>query len=758
MTIQSYYINFTRNVTASLIGTQIDPVIQLSDAALFFQELYTKAQSLKHALKLVQELDAKSVANPLVSIVPLPTGHEDVSSQALPLGTITIPFPDYTDAQLKDIISHPDLSSAQIFIDGMEKVLANWLLSITSNINIVPLSEAEEEIVTKYQKHLRDLKPLFSTGTTPSGANYKDLYGIPTALLEEIATLPVKDSPPKSRTVAFWQDMMVVYSAITSINFPANEYLNTQLAERSLNISTAQTMQQLLRNFYSNLKDFLTPLWEETKAKTSIQVEYNARNSGIIQSWLNLGGIFRLLTENLPQGTPTSLPLNLSNTIYTFLNAMGDIVIGSGSQGSIRLDAFLGIQYVYQRCAFLYGTSASAPSTSDYTNFLNADRAYWKARARTFDVTGNGVFDHFASNWLAPGYKGLTIFNKNQLNQYNPRFFQEALNLVKNKPMDQSNYQKVADAANTAINSINNLIKIWNTEIVSIQSQKESIDPPQLKYYETMLENKKTFVNSTPLQSTYTSLMLDKFLPMQQHVLSALGDQMTFSNKAAKYLNTLISKITSFQTSDVYYSLSIYLRQMNLQALIDPIRKAITVLNNEKTRCMTDIKRAQQVQSEINKIIPEVQANLEMTSSQKRELVTTLTSYKSQFDDLIRNLSQLLVFLVGMSIDPVANPKAVDKAFDVTIYKEASDSWIRQLASFESFVIEGGHHGVVPGGEQQILQAMESSAEDFTTFNQNQQLALQLESSAMQQEWTIVSTALALLNQMFSKLARRINS
>ncbi|EPP37686.1 effector from type III secretion system family protein [Chlamydia psittaci 84-8471/1] len=114
------------------------------------------------------------------------------------------------------------------------------------------------------------------------------------------------------------------------------------------------------------------------------------------------------------------------------------------------------------------------------------------------------------------------------------------------------------------------------------------------------------------------------------------------------------------------------------------------------------------------------------------------------------------IFLNNMQFQPVDNPNDIDKAFKILVNSKESEDWPRFLASFESFVIEGGENGVVPGGEQQILQSLEAAQLNFTTFNQNQQLALQLESSAIQQEWTMVSAALALMNQIFAKLTRRL--
>ena len=108
-----------------------------------------------------------------------------------------------------------------------------------------------------------------------------------------------------------------------------------------------------------------------------------------------------------------------------------------------------------------------------------------------------------------------------------------------------------------------------------------------------------------------------------------------------------------------------------------------------------------------------------------------------------------------VQISGVKKPDEVDEAFTAKIGTKEFDTWIQQLTTFESAVIEGGRNGVMPGGEQQVLQSLESKQQDYTSFNQNQQLALQMESAAIQQEWTMVAAALALMNQIFAKLIRR---
>ncbi|WP_100934275.1 CT620/CT621 family type III secretion system effector [Candidatus Chlamydia corallus] len=761
MTLQPSYINFTRNVTTTLTGGKIDTsAVELTCSALFFQELQDKARALKHALGLVQELNAETFTLSQIETpisYPLPEGS---FSEGVSTAFVDRTMPIYTPDEVKAILQNPNLATSKIFVDDLEKVFENYLKSVT---NVDP-SDPERTIITKYQSLLRDLKPKFVTGGTPTDSDYAALYALPADFVKEIEALKAPDAPPKNKIHAFWQDIMTIYNNMQVLSYPVADYLNVQVADLVLNITAAQKIQQYLRNFYSILKDILNPGWTDPNLGSYPSgAEYNARDAGVIQSLLNLSGNYRMLTENMLPNTDTSLPQEIINQIINFQNSLGAQVISQSSSGNIRLDTLLGIAYVYQCCANLFGTNYGSKvlSKQDYINTLNQEKSYWTARGHGFDVTSGGVFEGFVNDVNSnTGYKNIKIFQNGQVNQINPTFLSATVALLRNpySLIGRDAYQGIEDAANRTITALEGLISGWNTQITTFQMQKNAVDPSQLKYFETMKTNKKTFVDTAPLQMVYASLMLDKYLPTQQNVITSLGVQMTYSNKAAKYLNELIKEITAFQTADIYYSLSIYLKQMNLQAIADPIGKAIGALSKEKERATADVARCKKVKAAIDEMLVKIKADADLSKSQIRELVDTLTTFKSQSDDLIRNLSCLLCYLSGITLEAVSNPDDTYEAFTTKAFNEPFANWKRQLATFESFVIQGGQNGITPGGEQQLLQAMESSQQDFSTFNQNQQLALQLESSAMQQEWTLVSAALALLNQLVSKIARRIKS
>ncbi|AGE75491.1 hypothetical protein AO9_04700 [Chlamydia psittaci Mat116] len=716
-----------------------------SSAVFLFQELDQKARGLKHALGLLQETESQ------LPVSKMSSEHvEDIAFDNFSDGKIALPKVTADSTTVDNILKDPNLAAAKVYIEGLEKNFEDWVKPVDEG-GLFNSTEAEKTIVREYQVKLSTLKQAFTAGT-PSDEQYNSLYALSKEFVGAIEKLQGKEAPPKSKVIHFWQNMMVVYNAMVSLAYPVSEELNVNLAICSLNIDEANKIIELMRQFASSLKDLLNPAWDVSSAASGLSGSgYNAMQGGMTRSYLVLGGVYRMLMEKYADSVTDPMPPEIKSGIATFIESMHIMEI----YDNVRFVNFLSLQYAYLACVAQYGVKSSS-QTSDYQSALIKEKNYWSERViPDFDISQAPMSD-FVSN-LYTEYQGIRLFD-NSTNKLNPEFFQNCVALMTKPEFDisRSDYQYVVDKMNEGIEQIQSQIDKWTQESADLMKKKASMDPTQLNYFKSMSEGKDIFVKTSPIQMVYSSLLLDKYLPNQQQVLETLGVQMTFSNKAAKYMNQIIHHITNFQTADVYYSLAIYLRQMNLQALTDAKGKAESVLSKEKIRCQSDISRCQRAKNELSQILESIKGDSELTASQAQELRQTISGYQFQFDALIRNLGNLSIFLNNMQFKDVESPNDVDEAFKILVNGKESEDWPRFLASFESFVIEGGENGVVPGGEQQILQSLEATQLNFTTFNQNQQLALQLESSAIQQEWTMVSAALALMNQIFAKLTRRL--
>lgn len=755
MTIQPAYITFNRNITAALLGNQVDTTMELSQAAIFFQHLDLKAKGLKKSLRLLQEVQSQQSPS-----IPLPEVSYNVL-EPLPLSAISLPKDsDLTADEIKAILDDPNLASANCYISGLDATFEDWVKPSDQG-GIADPSEAETNLVREYQVKLSTLKQLFTTGSNPTEENYKTLYGLPEEFITKVEELQKTNPLLKNKVINFWNNLMLVYNSMASLTYPVADNLSTQIADLALNIQEANQVISIIRQFASSVKDFFTPLWNLHSSVKNNADTYTALEAGMSKTYILLGDLYRQLMERYPPNVEDPLPQEIKEGINIFLKSLQNISLSTPpNNGNTKcyLNNLLSLLFAYAVGAGM-AAEKSQLSPNEVTEALNKEKAYWTPRCISeFDIT-----TAFSSLTSSPfKYFGVSIFDSNSnattISGANPIFFKDAIEAVTTYGdiISRDDYSKVLKGMEDSVAAIQSKINAWTTQSEELTKQKQSLDPAQLNYFSIMNEDKKTFVKSSPLQTIYKSLMLDKYLPNQQRILETLGDQMIFSNKAARYMNRLITYLTPFQTADVYYSMTIYLRQMNLQDLPDALGKARDSFQKEQKRCITDRQRCQNTIKEIDKVLDELKADTEITESQNRELRLKLKEYRSQLEMLVRNLSNLDCFLKHITLTAVENPNDVDTAFVVKISDKDVPGYDRILSFLESFVIEGGENAVVPGGEQQVLQSMESTQQDYTTYNQNQQLALQLESAAIQQEWTMVSAALALLNQIFAKLIRRI--
>ncbi|WP_213358289.1 CT620/CT621 family type III secretion system effector [Chlamydiifrater phoenicopteri] len=594
---------------------------------------------------------------------------------------------------------------------------------------------------------------------------------------EQMIAFGKKEYPNVNKISVFWQDLMGVYQEMLAATYPGVEDLTEKISDNVECIDKSRDCIGKINNFVTLLKDFLTVAWTQPGKEDSFYG--NARYGSLVNNYMLMGDVLKLLSDGITNDENSKWPDEVQKVLKEFLNAAGSSdgkfsIARTKENANISWSKFMGALFAYYACV-----RGTASTNSKHSNELDAEVKYWKNHNENqfakfvlqgVEEANNAYLSMVGQNnnsgkFMSLSYFGVRVFDETTTaegDKINPRFLQQLMDLVKNDTtINWGGFQAIKDAGDKAVAEIEAEIKKKEAENVNFLKQKDQLVPSAMNYAESMLEYQKAFISTSPLQTSYVSLLLDKYFPEQNHVLKLIGGQMVFSNRAAKDLNKIIQDITMFQASDVYYSLSLYLRQMNLQVVDNAKGKAEAVRDKEFERTQADLTRCYYIDKKIGEIIEEVKkisGEDDPDPVKRKEFLYKLYQYKNQVASLRQNLCNLKVFLQGMTFEDVPEPGATDKAFKVSIYGEPSETWLRQLATLESFVVEGGNKGEVPGGEQQFLKSVEAEEQNYTTFNQNQQLALQMETSAIQQEWTIVTTGLSLLNQIFSKIIRRIKS
>lgn len=363
MTIQPSYITFNRNVTAALLGDQVDMTTPFSSAVFLFQELDQKARGLKHALGLLQETESQ------LPVSKMSSEHvEDIAFDHFSEGKIALPKVTADSTTVDNILKDPNLAAAKVYIEGLEKNFEDWVKPVDEG-GLFNSTEAEKTIVREYQVKLSTLKQAFTAGS-PSEEQYNSLYALSKEFVGAIEKLQGKEAPPKSKVIHFWQNMMVVYNAMVSLAYPVSEELNVKLAICSLNIDEANKIIELMRQFASSLKDLLNPAWDVSSDASGLSGSgYNAMQVGMTRSYLVLGGVYRMLMEKYADSVTDPMPQEIKSGINTFIESMNIMDIND----DVKFVNFLSLQYAYLACVAQYGVNSSS-QISDYRNALTEEK------------------------------------------------------------------------------------------------------------------------------------------------------------------------------------------------------------------------------------------------------------------------------------------------------------------------------------------------------------------------------------------------
>ncbi|MFZ0565638.1 MAG: CT620/CT621 family type III secretion system effector, partial [Chlamydiales bacterium] len=248
------------------------------------------------------------------------------------------------------------------------------------------------------------------------------------------------------------------------------------------------------------------------------------------------------------------------------------------------------------------------------------------------------------------------------------------------------------------------------------------------------------------LPDLFKRAILEVYMPSQEKYLQSLADTLYFSNKGAQIGNQLLSDTIDFAGAGDNYGFTNFLQKTNAEfsGNFDTIEKE---LDTEKAQAAQDMQACDRAIADCKKYQQEVMDDPQLSDEQKQQIYDELQNYiddleasKTQISNLLNKLNQVTV-LPGSDNDhfKLSGP-----------YNE--------LSSLESIVINGDPTlaPAATGGLVRIHTQIDATQKRYSDQSQNQQMILQMRMTQIQQEWTIVSTALQLLNQMYLTVAKGI--
>ena len=308
-------------------------------------------------------------------------------------------------------------------------------------------------------------------------------------------------------------------------------------------------------------------------------------------------------------------------------------------------------------------------------------------------------------------------------------------------------------------------LNTFQTEIDALKQAYEDLDPTKASFNtstgsQASLREKavNSWVESTSLGSAFIHLILNTQIPKQENFLNPLIQEVNFNNVAANAVNDLLSITNNFSTSSVYYNLSSYLVESRegKNYFCGDFFEFLSALAKEREYIARDINSCYRAQAFGKTLLAKVEAlanGNKVTAAQANSMRTQTNLYLSFIQIIVEQLAVLDSLLRSFYYNPLQK----DGKYDANKYEiHGPTDWISTLASLEGYAANGFDKASPSGGLGPMHTLVQTDQHDYLTQSQTQQLNLQNQMTNIQQEWTLVSTSMQVLNGILSHLAAEI--
>lgn len=308
-------------------------------------------------------------------------------------------------------------------------------------------------------------------------------------------------------------------------------------------------------------------------------------------------------------------------------------------------------------------------------------------------------------------------------------------------------------------------LNTFQTKIDSLKQAYEDLDPTKASFNASIgsqasLREKavNSWVESTSLGSAFIHLILNTQIPKQENFLNPLIQEVNFNNVAANAVNDLLSITNNFSTSSVYYNLSSYLVESRegKNYFCGDFFEFLSALAKEREYIARDINSCYRAQAFGKTLLAKVEAlatGNKVTAAQANSMRTQTNLYLSFIQIIVEQLAVLDSLLRSFYYNPLQK----DGKYDTNKYEiKGPTDWISTLASLEGYAANGFDKASPSGGLGPMHTLVQTDQHDYLTQSQTQQLNLQNQMTNIQQEWTLVSTSMQVLNGILSHLAAEI--
>lgn len=718
--MQNYYFQYAKGITTSLLGGTYDfrssSLFSVDKGHVFdFQYLTNQLVGLKQLCQVLAD----------VNQIPTDTNQET----EVPIITKEQKFLSILNENNSDVEHlNTDL-----------KIVINYLLEI-----ITTLEDSNNQLVSVLDPFVTTLNQL--------NRDYPELtsdqINIVKNLPKEIGTALIPKAT-KQELQLYWASLLNMYHEVSNDLLVSAAALKKEMNDISTRIGEINSIQMAEQKVFNGFQSFISTI--QTPGNLLEQPEQNFIYRSLVNSCL------QEVTRLFSFAKDYDSVISNYQDINEFLTSVLDITLTKPSSlHDLNYGQLITMEWAYTQLNTFLSENPLAQAGDiakyfdrlvldlpnlDNNTFLTVMTQQLKFISSEFLMTGN--FSFWGVSMTSVSLNGRQTLNSNfdigimkSLNYQNPSLTNDTTNLTK------------------TLNNINNNLQTTTQQLQSkstdLSLQLALLNISSHPYYKDAQEQ---FLLTLSLQTAFAVVMLDGFLPEQEYYLHMLCDELYFTDQSSKYFNSLLQQSSSFYNANIYYSLTRYLNQMNLSIIPNAANNAAAALNQEISRCIDDLARLSNMKTSLTTIQSQVNADSKLSEKDKQSLLSQFTNYSKNFDAASENLVKLKTLLLSLTI--VANDtNSNSQAFTV----QGPSSWSQDLAHLENLVINGDQQVAYPGGLLNIQTELESSQQTYSNENQDQQLVLQMELAAVQQQWTIVTTSLHIINQIYAGIVNKISS
>lgn len=296
------------------------------------------------------------------------------------------------------------------------------------------------------------------------------------------------------------------------------------------------------------------------------------------------------------------------------------------------------------------------------------------------------------------------------------------------------------------------LTQTATAEVQKYNQAEETFAAERQVLYARQIDAQAGELLALQLPSAIATVLIKHFMPREMQYLTDLYGDLYYSKLGSDLSTQILGVVANYVNGSTYFDFADYVGHKvgKARGFSGDIASAQAKLDSEREQAVKYYEATLEAQNLIEELVLEVKKDIKITDEQRLTLLTSLALYRDNFSSLAAMLNLLKNFLAPLKVVAISGEAGI---YDVT---GGGTNWQTQLEALEDALINGIGGNPVVLGMFPFQSMLQSDQQAFADKGHTDQLDLQRHLTAMQQEWTVVSTSLQLLNQVYLALARSL--